>query len=107
VGGNHSSIQTRNHVRTWNAQDLNRYLEDPIGVQDGEELTDEQVAMEHIMLALRTADGISEEYLRKYCGPDACVRALAEGGLVRLPDGRVRIPEDRFFISDAIISDLV
>ena len=107
VGGDHCSTQKSDHVRKWNAPDLDRYLEDPVSQQDGEVLTDEQVAMEHIMLALRTADGISEEYLRRHCGQGSLARARAEGGLVRLPDGRVRILEDRFFISDAIISYLV
>ena len=102
------------YSRTWNEADLNRYLEDPMGVRDGEELTREQVVMERIMLALRTSEGIPEEFLRMHCAPHELEHALACGNLVRIPDChgaadapcRLRIPEDRFFVSDSIISDL-
>ena len=102
------------YSRTWNEADLNRYLEDPMGVRDGEELTGGQVVMERIMLALRTSEGIPEEFLRLHCAPHELEHALACGNLVRIPDChgaadapcRLRIPEDRFFVSDSIISDL-
>lgn len=102
------------YSRTWNEADLNRYLEDPMGVRDGEELTGEQVVMERIMLALRTSEGIPEDFLRMHCAPHELEHALACGNLVRIPDChgaadapcRLRIPEDRFFVSDSIISDL-
>ena len=102
------------YSRTWNEADLNRYLEDPMGVRDGEELTREQVVMERIMLALRTSEGIPEDFLRMHCAPHELEHALACGNLVRIPDChgaadapcRLRIPEDRFFVSDSIISDL-
>ena len=102
------------YSRTWNEADLNRYLEDPMGVRDGEELTGGQVVMERIMLALRTSEGIPEEFLRMHCAPHELEHALACGNLVRIPDChgtadapcRLRIPEDRFFVSDSIISDL-
>ena len=102
------------YSRTWNEADLNRYLEDPMGVKDGEELTGGQVVMERIMLALRTSEGIPEEFLRMHCAPHELEHALACGNLVRIPDChgaadapcRLRIPEERFFVSDSIISDL-
>ena len=98
--------------RKWNEPDLKRYLEDPTGCQDGEELTDEQLVLERIMLALRTADGIPEDYLREHCDSQELSRALASGNLVRICDAPasgtpyLRIPEDRFFVSDMIVSDL-
>ena len=103
------------YSRTWNEADLNRYLEDPMGVRDGEELTGVQVVMERIMLALRTSEGIPEEFLRMHCAPHELEHALACGNLVRIPDChgaadapcRLRIPEDRFFVSDSIIPNLV
>ena len=48
-------------VRRWNEPDLKRYIGNPEGCTDGEELTSEQIGMERIMLALRTSDGADEE----------------------------------------------
>ena len=93
--------------RCWNEPDLGKYLENPAGCQDGEDLTEEQLVLERIMLALRTSDGIPESYLRGHCDLDKLSRAFAIGNLVLLSNGNVRIPEDRFFISDRIISDII
>ena len=93
--------------RYWNEPDLGKYLEDPTGCQDGEDLTEEQLVLERIMLALRTSDGIPESYLRGHCDLDELSRAFAIGNLVLLSNSNVRIPEDRFFISDRIISDII
>ena len=32
---------------------------------------------------------------------------LADGRLARVPDSRLRIPEDHWFVSDDIIADLI
>ena len=101
------STMTYSYIRTWNEADLNRYLEDPTGRQGREVLTEEQVVMERIMLSLRTSGGIHEPYLHEHCDPEGLARAFASGSLIRLDDGMVRIPEDRFFVSDSIISLLV
>ena len=93
--------------RLWNEPDLNKYIEDPAGCQDGEELTQEQLVLERIMLSLRTAEGIQESYLREHCDRHELSRAFDSGNLVHLPDGNVRIPENRFFLSDKIISDII
>ena len=93
--------------RRWNASDLGRYMEDPTGVWEKEELTDGQMAMEKIMLSLRTAAGISEDYLLAHADPAAVRRAIDSGGFVRLEGGMVRIPEDKFFISDNIIAEII
>ncbi len=101
-----NASETGRNYRLWNEPDLERYLEDPTGCQDGEQLTDEQLVLERIMLALRTADGIPEDYLREHCDQQELSRALASGNLAHLPDGNLRIPEERFFVSDMIVSDL-
>ncbi len=93
--------------RTWNEPDLEKYIEDPAGCQGGEELTDEQMVIERIMLALRTSEGISETYLREHCDPHELSGALSSGLLVSSSDGMVRIPESHFFISDNIIASLI
>jgi coproporphyrinogen III oxidase-like Fe-S oxidoreductase len=76
-------------------------------LQGREELTEEQLVLEHMMLGLRTSAGLPEAYLRANC--DACVlaQALACGNLVRQSDGTLRIPESSFFVSDSIITSLV
>ena len=100
-------------IRRWNRGDLKGYLENPTGVWESEVLSDEQIALEKIMLALRTSDGIQESFLRLHCNPRNLERALASGHLVPAggplgSDGiRLRIPESRFFISDSIITDIL
>ena len=124
-------------VRQWNLQDLQAYLQawksahdyesgvladlpsDPfVGVRESEILDEEQLAMERLMLGLRTSAGLPESFLREYCDPEALSQAIATGHLVPADDELVssdsamhephlRIPERHFFISDAIIADLV
>jgi coproporphyrinogen III oxidase-like Fe-S oxidoreductase len=93
--------------RQWNEPDLKGYIEDPTGCNGGEELTDEQLVIERIMLALRTSEGISEAYLREHCDQHELSRALAAGNLEPIENGMVRIPESHFFISDNIIASLI
>ncbi len=76
-------------------------------VQGSEELTREQLVMEKVMLGLRTAEGVSGEFLRENCDVEQIEDALKCGNLVIPVDGKVRIPEDRFFISDSIISAII
>ena len=94
-------------VRRWNEPDLKRYIGNPEGCTDGEELTSEQIGMERIMLALRTSDGADEEFMVSYCGEENVNRLLFEGDLERTGGGRLRIPEERFFVSDRIISEII
>lgn len=89
------------NIRRWAVDDIEGYMSGKSGGM--EYLSQENIETEQIMLGLRTADGVSEEIL-----PPAVVNDLvAEGSLghSRLP-GRLRIPEDRFFISDEIIRSL-
>ena len=57
---------------------------------------------EQLFLGLRTARGIPEDL----AGPGAAP-LLADGRLTRTPEGRLRIPEAYWFVSDDIISDLI
>jgi len=99
-------------VRSWNTSDLHAYMSaaesgDFSSVVNSEVLDSDQLALETVMLALRTSAGISEATLRSCCSPAAVAAALAAGSLTTSPDGTLRIPESRFFISDSIISDLI
>ena len=68
-----------------------------------ERLSAEEAREEEIMLGLRTARGVADGLI------DAAkaAAALADGRLERTGDGRLRIPEDAWFVSDDIIADLV
>ena len=68
-----------------------------------EQLTPEEAREETILLGLRTARGVPEALL------DAAQAAqmLSDGRLERTAEGRLRIPEDRWFVSDDIIADLL
>lgn len=84
-----------------------------------ETLTAAEAREEAIMLGLRTAAGIPAALLAvapeaaasapatSFALAPAAERLLAEGALVRLPGGRLRIPESRWFVSDDIISSLL
>ena len=68
-----------------------------------EELSPEEIREETIFLGLRTARGVPEGLL------DASLIAemLEDGRLMRTAEGRLRIPEDRWFVSDDIMADLI
>ena len=108
--GAHSFISP--NVRQWNEPDLQAYLKagrngDFSVVQGRETLNEEQLMMERVMLGLRTSAGLEGGVLERCCDASGLDRALSDGSLVRTENGRVRIPEDRFFISDAIITELI
>ena len=92
-------------TRSWNGSPRNGKLPlETSGCAGGKEgLSAEEDLEEEIMLGLRTARGVPEGLL------DAARVAamLADGRLARLPGGRVRIPEDHWFVSDDIIADLI
>ena len=117
-------------VRKWNAADVEAYVRaacsgDFAAVEESEVLTGEQLALERIMLGLRTSRGVDASFLRSHASAEALEKALAAGNLVELSssdglsdtdvhaglqasgDMVIRIPESRFFISDSIISDIV
>ena len=98
--GAHSAacgIDGKLNIRKWNSQSEHSYL------PETESLGDEGIRIEKIMLSLRTENGIESVYI-----PEKQLNAfLADGTLVMLENGRVRIPENRFFVSDEIIRELI
>ena len=112
-------LSTSQPVRQWNLPDLQAYLAASregnfSSVQEGEALDPGQLALERIMLGLRTSAGLLESFLRDNCDPAAIAAAIEAGHLVRTDGSMVcqsgqhlRIPESYFFISDTIISSLV
>ena len=97
--------------RKWNNPNLSAYIEagksgDFTFVQEGEELTAEQLGLERLMLGLRTSNGLPSDFLEAFCGKESICNAIEEGHLLLLADGYIRIPEEKFFISDSIITNL-
>ena len=86
--------------RSWNDATLEDYghTEESLSVEDEK--------VETLMLALRTARGVDEEFLQANCIPGSIQQLVQEGALVKV-GRRYRIPEDHFFVSDEIIRTLV
>lgn len=118
-----------NRTRSANKADIRAYLKRWQGCKDNGEATDngmiqdevltreilseEELLEEHVMLRLRTREGIDLEEFRKSFGESALERLLkngekylADGSLV-LSAGHLFIAEDAMLISDAIILALV
>jgi oxygen-independent coproporphyrinogen-3 oxidase len=87
-------------TRSWNSESLTNWT------RSSETLTEEEVTLETLMLGLRTADGLEAEWLRAHCDPTLLRTMTDEGTLVPSCESRLRIPEDRFFVSDDIIRAL-
>ena len=87
-------------TRSWNSEDLSDWH------PSCETLTEEEVTLETLMLGLRTADGLEEDWLRAHCDPAVLQTLKGEGALVPSQEGRLRISEDRFFVSDDLIRTL-
>lgn len=87
-------------VRSWNAASLDGYG------RESEKLSSEDERIENIMLSLRTDEGIGESFLRSLCDAETVDRLVAGKSLVRTGD-RLRIPEERFFVSDGIVKELI
>lgn len=96
-------------VRCWNTQVLPHSTPDggfATYSQGSEVLSEEDIRIERIMLALRTDDGLDYKELCSLAAPSAVDSLLAVGALVRVGGG-IRIPESRFFTSDEIVRELL
>ncbi len=101
-------------VRSWNPSDLGRWLrqwqspaEGP-APREGETLSARQKDMERVMLSLRTSDGIPEDLLRRLSGNSRVDALLSQSCLEKTPEfANLRVPEPRWFVSDAIIVELI
>ena len=87
-------------TRSWNSKTLRGWK------ATTETLSAEDTLVETIMLALRTDKGIDAAFLHRNCRKEDIGRLVENGALVREGD-RYRIPEDRFFVSDEIVRELI
>lgn len=86
--------------RSWNSEGVTSWE------RGTELLTPEDEKVETIMLSLRTARGLEMAHARIICNQEA-LECLLESGSLEERDGRIRIPEDHFFVSDDIIRQLI
>ena len=100
LGPGAHSLSPDGRGRRWNSQDVEDYT------PGSENLSDEDIRLETLMLALRTADGLDEEALRSLAASGRIDALLAGKSLARQKNRRIRIPENRFFVSDEIVREL-
>lgn len=111
--GAHSFIGRK---REWNFPDVDTYCNPTITeLREGENLSPEDVFNEILMLGLRTINGAGLKDLRS-SSPQSdhflsqiapVIQDLERSGQIFLTrDGRIKIPPEKFFISDGIIREL-
>ncbi|MBR6465098.1 MAG: radical SAM family heme chaperone HemW [Bacteroidales bacterium] len=102
--------------REWNTSDIATWCDlSTLQIREGETLSPEDVFNEILMLGLRTTKGVNLNTLRN-CATQSPVflsdllpkiSAMESKGLITLTkDGTIKIPPERFFISDGIIREL-
>ena len=102
-------------LRYQNAKPLARYCEDlerlTLPVDSFERLTPRQRLSERLILGLRTMDGIPAAWLAErlsgHARLDDHVEAWRAQGLLREADGRIRLTESGFLLSDALFVELL
>ena len=116
------SGERKRYIRSWNIPDVRKYISSCLsggcgaypeesadtGIVQTEILTPEQVAIERIMLGLRTDRGVESSCLESYADGSGLAKMIDKGFLVPASDPSfLRIPEKHFFISDSIIADII
>jgi oxygen-independent coproporphyrinogen-3 oxidase len=92
------------HRRWWNHRSVSDYC---MAIEQGkppmegmEELTAEQLALEHLYLGLRTSDGISTVELSDHSKP--AIRQLRKTGLIHLDHGRIKLTTKGYLVADSL-----
>lgn len=86
--------------RSWNSNEITGYT------HTEEALSVEDEIVETLMLSLRTSRGADIGFVEANCHASNIRRLLGEGALVKT-ERRYRIPENKFFVSDQIIRELI
>jgi oxygen-independent coproporphyrinogen-3 oxidase len=104
------------HVRYGNVKPVERYCSlvegGTLPLQTHEVLTARQALAERLILGLRTSDGVAAERLAERCALErgrlpGVLTAWRERGLLAEGDGRVRLTEAGFLLSDALFTELL
>ena len=99
-------------VRYGNSRDMNAFLRKESIVCESSFIDDKERLNEYIMLGLRLETGISPERYFELCGRDIYsdmpkIKSLADAGFLRICDGRISFSDKGFFVSNAILSQLL
>jgi coproporphyrinogen III oxidase-like Fe-S oxidoreductase len=103
-------------VRYGNVKPVERYCTlvegGTLPLQSHEVLTERQALAERLILGLRTSDGIPAERLAERCALERgrlpeVLDAWRERGLLAEGNGRVRLTEAGFLLSDALFTELL
>ena len=114
LGFGASAFSAYNGCRYGNTRDIAAYIKDPANaVAETEPLSPDNAEYDYVMLALRTSHGISETAFSKRFGHgffaekakvlDKFIRA----GLVRHENGVTRLTEKGFYLSDAVLCEIL
>ena len=104
------------HTRYGNVKPVERYCAlvegGALPLLTHEILTERQALAERLILGLRTSDGVPAERLAERCALErgrlpAVLDAWRERGLLAERDGRVRLTEAGFLLSDALFTELL
>lgn len=94
----------RDHHRRWNVANVAEYVErvsvDGEATVGSETLTEIQIRLETLFLGLRTADGVSMEFVRTLKNGREIVDALACEGLVKIVGERVAPTLEGYLLAD-------
>ena len=103
-------------VRYGNVKPVERYCslveQGALPLSTHEVLTERQALAEQLILGLRTSDGVPAECLAERCALErgrlpGVLDAWSERGLLVERDGRVRLTEAGFLLSDALFTELL
>jgi len=102
-------------IRYGNVKPLSRYVRllerDTLPIDTFERLTPRHQLAERLFLGLRTSDGVPRAWLTERLTDDVAlrdrVRAWEDGGLLIDADGRVRLSEAGFLVSDSLFVELL
>ncbi len=100
--------------RFGNTDDIDEYLSSPCTKYDYRERLDvDSLAYEYVMLGLRLAEGISlDEYKYRFgrdflSGREKIIDDLKVGGYLSVDNGRIRLTEKGFYVSNSILTELI
>ncbi len=110
VGFGPSASSFDGQKRRTNTQDVNLYIEkNGINTAEEEILSPDDFYNETVMLSLRTSEGLKEESINpsyKQHFKEKISEEIKNENIVRQENGAYRIPENKWFVADAIIERL-